>query len=134
MSVFSTPAIVTFSLPPLLSLSLSDLPSYLHMQCLFSCELVCLCLLSTSVPSDTRVYNVSSPQDSIAVRGFVFGDLLGSTTYIILLSAVNVAGVSPVRESFPFTTLAPVLPTAPVSDLSCSVICFHGLHRSTACP
>ncbi len=84
-------------------------------------ELVCLCLLSTSVPLGTRVYNVSSPQDSIAVRGFVFGDLLGSTTYIILLSAVNVAGVSPVRESFPFTTLAPVLPTAPVSGLSVSM-------------
>jgi hypothetical protein len=66
------------------------------------------------VPALTRVYNVSAG-GSNTVRGYVFPDLQGSTTYIVLLSAVNVAGVSVARESFPFTTLPPVLPSAPVS-------------------
>jgi hypothetical protein len=43
----------------------------------------------------------------------VFRGLTGSTTYVVLISAVNSVGESPTNSSQPFTTLAPVLPRAP---------------------
>ncbi len=71
----------------------------------------------------TRVFNVTP--DMVVVTGYVYPDLNASTTYLLLLSAVNVAGPSVPRESFLFTTLPAVAPDAPVG--LCTAAQLHGL-------
>ena len=50
---------------------------------------------------------------STLYRGVAFSDLLGSTSYVVQVTAVNSVGPSSTVESPVVTTLPPVLPTAP---------------------